>query len=318
MKQISRRSFMKLGAMSAAYLAASSKGIIGMSSKNNGSLRLGGPVFKEVDNDPAAWVQAHKEWGYSAAYCPVDADAPGELIKAFESEAAKHNLIIAEVGAWSNPISPDEEEKKKAVKYCCTQLDLADRIGANCCVNIAGSRNPEQWDAPHKDNLSRETFDMIVEVTREIIDTVKPTRTYWALETMPYVFPYSVDSYLELIKKIDRDRFAAHFDPVNLMNSPENYFYNGNLIKEAFNKFGRYIKSCHAKDTILLNELTFHTNEIRPGLGNLDYPVYLKELSKLDNVPLMLEHLEWPEDYKSAAEYVKKIAGQNNIELYNI
>lgn len=154
-----------------------------------------------------------------------------------------------------------------------------------------------------------------MEVTREIIDTVKPKRTYWTIETMPYVFPHSVDSYAKLLEVIDRDRFAAHFDPVNLMNSPEDYYNNGELIKEAFNRFGKYIKSCHGKDTIILNELTFHTNEIRPGLGNLDYSVYLKQLSKLDNVPLMLEHMEEPEDFKAAGKYVRNIADQNNIEI---
>lgn len=212
MSGINRRNFMKLGVMSAVYLAASSKGVMGMNNKDNPAIRLGGPVFKDVGDDPAAWIQAHKEWGYSAAYCPVDADAPAELIKAVVEEAAKSNLIIAEVGAWSNPISPDDKMRKDAIDYCCIQLDLADRIGANCCVNIAGSRNPEQWDAPHEDNLKPETFDMIVEVTQEIIDTVKPKRTFWTLETMPYVFPNSVDSYAKCIEKIDRDRFAAHFE----------------------------------------------------------------------------------------------------------
>lgn len=318
MSGINRRNFMKLGAMSTLYLVASSKGVMGMNLKDNPAIRLGGPVFKDVGDDPAVWIKAHKDWGYSAAYCPVDADAPAELIKAIEDEAKKQNLIIAEVGAWSNPISPDDKKQKEAIEYCCTQLDLADRIGANCCVNIAGSRNPDEWDAPHEDNLSQDTFDMIVEVTQKIIDTVKPKRTYFTLETMPYVFPHSIDSYAKLIDRIDRDRFAAHFDPVNLMNSPENYYNNGALIKEAFKKFGKYIKSCHAKDTIILKELTFHVNEIQPGLGNLDYSVYLKELSKLDNIPLMLEHLEEPEQYRAAGEYVRGVAAKINIDIVKI
>lgn len=62
MSQISRRNFMKLGAMSAVYLAASSKGVLGMSSGSNGTIRLGGPVFKDVEQDPEAWVLAHKAW----------------------------------------------------------------------------------------------------------------------------------------------------------------------------------------------------------------------------------------------------------------
>jgi sugar phosphate isomerase/epimerase len=274
---------------------------------------MGGPIFKEIDDDPVEWIKAHKEWGYSAAYCPVEADATEELIRAYESEAKKNDLIIAEVGAWSNPISVDDKQRKEAIEFCIQQLNLADKIGANCCVNIAGSRNPDTWDGPHADNLTQETFDLIVETTQNIIDAVKPKRTFFTLETMPYVFPNSIESYEEIIKKIDRERFAVHFDPVNLINSPERYYNNAVLIKDAFRKLGKYIKSCHAKDTIIQNKLTIHISETQPGLGKLDYAVYLKELSKLDNVPLMLEHMEEPEEYKVANIFLRKVAMMNNL-----
>jgi hypothetical protein len=50
--------------------------------------------------------------------------------------------VIAEVGTWSNPISPNEKQRNAAIKKCRDQLALAERIGASCCVNIAGSCNP--------------------------------------------------------------------------------------------------------------------------------------------------------------------------------
>ena len=318
MSKISRRDFVKLTVAGTANLSFFSGGLLGMPTNTGSPIRLGGPVFKEVDEDPGAWVQEHKDWGYSAAYCPVDADVSSDLVRAFENEAKKTNLIIAEVGAWSNPISPDDKQRKDAIELCCKQLDLADRIGARCCVNIAGSRDPKHWDGPHKDNLSKDTFDLIVEVTRKIIDTVKPTRTYFTLETMPWIFPNSVDSYIELHKSIERDRFAVHFDPVNLMNSLDSYYNNAKIIKYTFEKLGPYIKSCHGKDTILESELTIHINETQPGLGNLDYAVYLNELSKLKDVPLMLEHMEEPEQYKAAIKYLSGVAKENKLSFERI
>ncbi len=108
-------------------------------------------------------------------------------VKAFEKAAREANIIISEVGAWSNPISKNEKERKEAIKKCKDSLALADLIGAGCCVNISGSRG-EKWDGPHPENLSRETFDLIVQTTREIIDEVKPVRTFFTLETMPLGF----------------------------------------------------------------------------------------------------------------------------------
>ncbi len=222
---------------------------------------------------------------------------------------------MAEVGAWSNPISPDDNQRKQALKKCRDQLALADRIGANCCVNIAGSRNAKNWAGPHKDNLTKETFDMIVETTRSIIDDVKPRRTFFCLETMPWEYPDSADSYLALIKAIDRKQFAVHFDPVNLVCSPQRYFNNGALIRECFRKLGGYMKSCHGKDILLSDKLTTHLDEVRPGLGGLDYAVFLRELSRMPNVPLMLEHLSNQEEYKKAADYVRSVAAKEGLNF---
>jgi hypothetical protein len=44
------------------------------------------------------------------------------------------------------------------------------------------------------------------------------------------------------------------------------------------------------------------------GTGGLDYKVFLTELSKLKNVPLMLEHLKTREEYTRAAANVRNIA----------
>jgi len=301
--------------MGAASAAISVKGGQPMMIKNTNAIRLGGPVFIDVTDDPAEWIKAHKTWGYSAAYCPLKADAPSELIRVFKREAEKANLVIAEVGAWSNPISPDTETRRKAVDYCCRQLELAEQIGAKCCVNIAGSRDPEKWDGPHRDNLSDDTFDLIVDTTRKIIDSVRPNHTFFTLETMPWIFPNSVDSYLALIKKIERERFAVHLDPVNLINSPERYYNNSALIHEAFTKLGPYMKSCHGKDTIITSDLTTHINETQPGLGNLDYRTYLQELSKLPDVPLMLEHMQEPEKYQAAVSFLKAVAADNHLQF---
>jgi sugar phosphate isomerase/epimerase len=315
MSKMNRRDFVRATAVGATGLMLSSTNI---QKVKRYPVRLGGFIFKE-DLEPQAWIQAHKELGYSAAYCPVEADASDQLVHEFENEAKKAGLIIAEVGAWSNPISPDEKDRKAAFDLCCAHLDLADRIGANCCVNIAGSRDPGKWDGPHADNLTDETFDLIVEVTRSIIDSVKPVRTFWTLETMPHVFPDSVESYAGLFKAIDRKRFAVHLDPVNLVNSPSRCFRNGELIRKAFKTLGPYIKSCHAKDICFKEGFPVNLQVCQPGLGRLDYAVYLDEVSRLpQSPPLMLEHLEEPQEYTAAAKYIRGVAQDNGWEILSL
>jgi sugar phosphate isomerase/epimerase len=270
-------------------------------------MRLGGPVFLS-QVDPESWVHYLRKWGYKAAYCPVSPGADKNTVKAYAEMAVKSDIVIAEVGAWSNPLSPNEAERRAAIAKCQESLTLADQIGARCCVNISGSRG-EQWDGHHPANLTAETFDLIVETVRRIVDAVKPVRTYYTLETMPWMYPDSTESYLQLLKAVDRKRFAVHFDPVNLICSPQRYYGNAALIREFIRELGPYIKSCHAKDISMSGLLTVHLDEVRPGLGNLDYRVLLQELSGLDtDLPLMLEHLQTEEEYRLAGDYIRSVA----------
>jgi len=277
-------------------------------------MRLGGPLFDDIDS-PEKWIAALRKLNYRTAFCPVDATADDTTVRSYSIAAERNDIVIAEIGAWSNPISPDEEERSRSLASCQEQLALADRIAARCCVNISGSRGT-LWDGPDSDNLTDSTFDMIVEMVRTIIDAVKPIRTYYTLETMPWMYPDSVDSYERLLKAIDRKSFAVHFDPVNLIYSPQHYYQSGKLIANFVSRLGSHIRSCHAKDILLDSKLTVHLDEIRPGLGGLDYRTYLTEIDKLHpNIPLLLEHLPLAEEYDLAADYVRSVAKEQAIQL---
>ncbi|MCP4639846.1 MAG: sugar phosphate isomerase/epimerase [bacterium] len=277
-------------------------------------MRLGGPILEGFEG-PDQWVEALKRHEYGATYFPVGMEKGEDTVRAYADAAKQAGIVIAEVGAWSNPMSPDEDARTKAQALCERQLALADMVGANCCVNISGSRGAK-WDGHDPANLTDDTFDLIVETTRGIIDAVKPTRTFYSLETMPWMYPDSPDSYLRLIKAIDRERFAAHLDPVNLVCSPQRYYGNAALIRECFEKLGPYIKSCHGKDILLDQKLTTHLDEVRPGLGGLDYAVFLQGIEKLGpDTPLMLEHLPSGEEYDAAAKHVRGVAKEAGVPL---
>jgi len=311
-KNYNRRNFIKTGSIIAAGLTIKPSVLkTGRGSKTGNPVRLGAPVPGKF-SDPVEWVKAVKALRYSAAYCPVQPGAQGELIRSFRAEAKKGNILIAEAGVWNNMLDPDEKARREAIGKNIAALQLADEIGAGCCVNISGARG-EIWDGPYPGNYAPETFDMIVETVRYIIDQVKPVSAFYTLEPMPYMLPDSPDSYFKLIKAVNRKQFAAHLDPVNMISSPQRFYNNGAFIRECFTKLGPYIKSIHAKDITILPELTVHLEERRPGLGSLDYSVLLQEASKLRDIPLMLEHLEKQEDYLMAAEYVRETGAKAGI-----
>jgi len=278
-------------------------------------VRLGGPLFAKAD-DPEEWVLAHRKLAYGAAYCPGVPLSDTARIRAFKDAAAKHNLVIAEVGRWVNMLDADPAKRAANLKLVTEGLALADAIDARCCVDIAGSMSPKEWYGPHPDNLSKQFLDAAVENARKIIDAVKPKRAKFCYEMMGWAIPDSADSYLKLIKAIDRKGFGVHLDPCNGVNSPEKFYRNTDLLNECFDKLGKWIVSCHAKDLTWDVEMNVHFREVRPGTGTIDYETYLKRLAALrDPPPLMLEHLPNAEEYTKGREHIFEIGRKAGVSF---
>jgi sugar phosphate isomerase/epimerase len=300
-----RRSFL---AMTAA--AASSTSLLAAVPAAHAPVRLGGPIFLQ-SSDPAALAREHRRLGYSAAYVPEIASlSDTALLHAIERAFAAENVCIAEVGAWKNMLDPDPVKRRANLDYVTERCALADAIGARCCVDIAGSFNPDSWYGPDPRNLSRDFFDATVANCRHVLDTVKPTRTRFTIEMMGWNLPDSPDAYLELIRAVDRPAFAVHLDVCNGINSPTRFYNNTAYIEECFRKLGPWIVSCHAKDLHWDIEYNLHFREVPPGRGQIDYSAYLRSLSALGrDTPLMLEHLATEAEYDQGRAYIRQLGG---------
>lgn len=267
-------------------------------------IRLGGPSFADTE-DPEALALAHRKLGYRAAYCPGVALKDTDRIRALSEAFAKQDVVIAEVGRWCNLLDADPEKRRQNLAQVTEGLALAEAIGARCCVDIAGSFSSTSWFGPHPDNLSPKAFDAIVENARKIIDAVKPKRARFCYEMMGWALPDSPASYLKVLEAVDRPAFGVHLDPCNLINSPEKFYHNTALLNECFDKLGRWIVSCHAKDLTWDVEMNVHFREVAPGKGSLDCATYLKRLAGLpQNPPLMIEHLSTAEEYGAARDHI--------------
>ncbi len=305
---ISRRAFLgKTGTAAAITMASPSLWSIPGASGAR-PLRLGGPIFLKSD-DPAELAQEHLRLGYRAAYAPQVEIKDSGRIKAIIKEFSARDVALAEVGAWRNMLDPDLEKRRQNLAFVQERLAVAEALGARCCVDIAGSFNPNYWCGPHPKNLSDEFIDATVENCRHVIDAVKPTRTKFSIEMMPFNFPTGPDDYLKLIKRVDRQAFGVHLDVCNVMNCPERMYHNGAVIDECFRKLGPKIVSCHAKDLSWEDYVQVSLREVIPGRGQIDYRAYLRGISGLPHdAPLMLEHLKTAEEYDEGRHYIQKVA----------
>ena len=111
-----RRTYVKTVAAGAAAIQLAPQILQGKTAKKP-YVRLGGPVFGEY-SDPGQWVALVKQHGYRTVNSPVKPGVDAQEIKAYEAAAKKHDIVIAEVGAWSNTVSPNPDEAKAAMEKC--------------------------------------------------------------------------------------------------------------------------------------------------------------------------------------------------------
>ncbi len=264
---------------------------------------------------PAQWAEKMVAAGCRSVVFPVDYTAPDSLIADYVSEAHKNDLRIAEVGIWKNVFAIDAAEQEEARQRALAQLRLADEIGADCAVNVAGTWGGPLWDGGYKENYGPEAFDRIVKYIQDLIDTVKPKRTTYSIEAMPWMYPTGPDEYLRMIKEVDRAEFSCHLDVVNMINCPERYFFSGDFLDEVFDKMGGFVKSCHLKDIRLRDDLTFQLQEVACGEGTLDIAKYMRLADKCDpDIPMIIEHLNTDEEYMNSLSYVKEIMAKNGLK----
>ena len=278
-------------------------------------MRLGGSVMKPY-NSPKEWLAHVKELGYSAVIFPVESTAPLSVIREYEQVCRDNDLLIGEVGAWRNVMARDPKERAANMDWNIRQLELAETVGANCCVNISGSF-AEMWDGYHPDLDTKETWDLVVSNTQKIIDAVKPTRTSYSLEPMPWMVPESPEQYLQLLKDVDRPAFKVHLDYCNMLNSIERYRHASEFITHCFDLLGENIVSIHAKDALIVQgALPVNINEIMPGKGSIDLSLVTKLAHQLgDDIPVFVEHLDTHEDYLQAAAAMREAARKANVPV---
>ena len=278
-------------------------------------MRLGGSVMKPY-NSPQEWLQHVKELGYSAVVFPVDSNAPVSVIRDYAQCCSDNNLLIGEVGAWRNVMALDPKERAANIEWNIRQLELAETVGANCCVNISGSF-AEYWDGYHPDLDTKETWELVVSNTQRIIDAVKPTRTAYSLEPMPWMVPESPEQYLQLMKDIDRSAFKVHLDYCNMLNSIDRYRHASEFITHCFELLGPHIVSIHAKDALIKQGgLPVVINEVMPGEGSIDLSLVTTLAHGLgDDTPVFVEHLDTHEQYMHAASVMRAAAKKANVPV---
>ena len=262
------------------------------------------------------WMKNILDLQLKTVVFPLNCEDEEAKIDEYCRAAKEAGITIAEVGIWRNAIDANEDVAKENLKYSIKQLALAEKIGARCCVNVAGAFSGDRWDGPTRDNFSKDAWKKTVKMIQTIIDEVNPKNTYFSIEPMPWMIPTGPEEYLNLIEDVARDRFAVHMDIINMITSPRRYFFPEEFMEKSFELLKGKIRSCHMKDIGQIPEYTFQVRECAPGEGVFPLERYVELATAEDaNMPMIIEHLHTNEEYQNSVAYVRQRLSKGGIIL---
>jgi sugar phosphate isomerase/epimerase len=219
------------------------------------------------------------------------------------------NLPIVCISGYTNIIHPDLKKREQNLFGLNTLLKFARELGTPYVISETGTYNTESdwvWDPK---NDTEEAYE---EVCKQLEDLAKFAYDHGSV--------FLVENYVNnVIGSVDK--LARLFSDVNhpglgLLMDPTNYFTDTNINKvdeelnRIFHTLGDKIKIAHAKDCkpaedtsekhAAIDATESHTFRgagavelPAPGLGILNYDLYLQKLSKLHpNIPIIIEHLD--------------------------
>ena len=253
------------------------------------------------------WGRKNAEAGLKAVVFPCTSRDDQKKIDAYRDACLAFDLRIAEVGSWCNLLADDPVRRDQHLSYCIHQLELAEYLHADCCVNIAGSAGGV-YNEPRQGNLTAQTYERVIGTIRQVIDSVNPKHTYYSLEPTASMFPYSPENYLQMLKDVGRDGFAVHLDIINMITSPEKYWNCADFTDHAFSLLGPFIKSCHIKDILFESRCALILKEVPCGEGGFDLKHYMKKIDELSpDMTVIIEHLDTTEQYLKSISYLQNL-----------
>lgn len=224
-----------------------------------------------------------------------------------------HNLPISCISGYTNIIHPDKDERARRVGYLKEIIANAQYLGTPYVISETGTYNTDSDWVHHPKNKTEEGFEECRKIIADLAQHAYDHGAVFLLETYVNNVVGSVEETVKMFAQVDHPGLGLLMDPTNYFES-HNIDRMDQILNQVFDTLSDKIKIGHAKDVKRSGDdkaekhadigdadaLESHTfrgvGEIElpaPGLGSLNYDLYLKRLAqKHPNIPMIIEHLD--------------------------
>jgi sugar phosphate isomerase/epimerase len=239
---------------------------------------------------------------------------PGRLTSAackkIRDTLRDYNLPVCCVSGYTNLVHPSPEKRKANLERLKELIRFANELGSPYVISESGTFDHDSDWVHHPKNKTPEGYEECRDVIGELVDEAHKHGAYFLVETYVNNVIGSVEETLRLFADINDSRLGLLMDPTN-------YFEDHNIdqmdeeLHRIFNALSHHVKISHAKDVkravrqqgVQMADIdASEAHALRgvgmielpaPGLGSLNYDLYLKRLSRdHPNIPIIIEHLD--------------------------
>ncbi len=244
-----------------------------------------------------------------------------EKCKKIRDTFRRYNLPVSCVSGYTNLVNPNPEKRAANLAHLKQLIRYANELASPYVISETGTFDPDSDWVHHPKNKTEEGYAECREVIQELVEFSRQHGVTFLVETYVNNVIGSVEETLRL--------FADIKDPhLGLLMDPTNYFEEHNIdqmdktLNQIFNALSDKIKISHAKDVkraagaqgVKMADIdASEAHTLRgvgtielpaPGLGSLNYDLYLQRLSReYPNIPIIIEHLE-EEDVPRAKQFL--------------
>ncbi len=224
-----------------------------------------------------------------------------------------HNLPISCISGYTNIIHPDKAERERRVGYLKEIIRHAQYLGTPYVISETGTFNTESDWVHHPKNKTEEGFEECRKVVADLAQFAYDHGAMFLLETYVNNVVGSVEETVRMFAQVDHPGLGLLMDPTNYFET-HNIDRMDAILNQVFDTLSDKIKIGHAKDVKrsgddksekhadIGDENAFESHTFRgvgeielpaPGLGSLNYDLYLKRLAqKHPNIAMIIEHLD--------------------------
>lgn len=241
----------------------------------------------------------------------------------------RYDLPISCISGYTNLVHPDLTKRKNNLDHLKQIIRFANELGSPYVISETGTFDPYSDWVHHPKNKTEEGYAECRAVIADIVEHARAHGVVFLIETYVNNVIGSIEETLRLFADINNPHLALLMDPTN-------YFEDHNIdnmdltLNQIFDALSDKIKVSHAKDVkrssgiqgVKMADIdASEAHALRgvglidlpaPGLGSLNYDLYLRRLSKdHPDIPLIIEHLDESDVPRAKAFIQEKLLANN-------